>query len=170
MCYRFRLVGESITYFEWREKGVSTITSTSHTAAGAAWRVRALAVVGAAAAALVVWAVAKALGGDLHQPTLGNGAPQQLSAGTVIAAALIGGPLGWAAISQLERWAAHPRRIRGSRRSARAARLGRPRPVHGISAANRLSLVLMRVVAMAGVFIPRCQRTAVERAVSRRVG
>lgn len=149
---------------------MSTITSTSDGAAGARWRVRALAAVAATVAALVVWALAKALVGDLHQPSFGNGAPQQLSAGTVIAAALIGGLLGWAAISLLEWRTANPRRIWAVVAPlALLVSLGAPLSGHGISAGNRVSLVLMHI-AVAGVVIPLYHRTAVERALSRRVG
>jgi hypothetical protein len=145
---------------------VSTITSISHVVAGARWRVRAL----AALAALVVWALAKVLVGDLHQPSFGNGAPQQPSAGIVIAAALIGGLFGWAAIRLLERWAAHPRRIWAVLAPlALLVSLAVPLSGHGVSASNRLSLVLMPV-AVAGVVIPLYHRTALERAASPRVG
>ena len=47
--------------------------------------------------------------------------------------------------------------------------LGAPLSGHGISASNRLSLVLMHV-AVAGVVIPLYHRTAVERAASQGVG
>ena len=149
---------------------MSTITSTSRVAARARWRVRALAAVGATAAALAVWALAKAFGGDLHQPSFANGASQQLSAGTVIAAALIGSALGWAVIGLLERWTDHPRRIWAvGAPVALLVSLGAPLSGHGISAGNRLSLILMHI-AVAGVVIPLYHRTAVERAASQGVG
>jgi hypothetical protein len=149
---------------------VSTIPSTSEGVAGARWQVRALAAAAATLAALVVWALAKAIVGDLRQPSFGNGASQPLSARTVIAAALIGGLLGWAAISLLERRTAQPRRIWAVVAPlALVVSLGAPLSGHGIGAVNRLSLVLMHV-AVAGVLVPVYYRTAAGRGPSRRVG
>jgi len=142
------------------EGGTVSIVSTSPPATtGARTRIRVLAVAGAVAAALVAFTIAKALVGDLRQPGFGNGAPQPLSAGAVVIAALLASLLGWALLALLQRRTTNPRRawmivaplaLLGS--------LAGPLSGHGISAANRLALVLLHI-AVAAVLIPLYHRS-----------
>ncbi len=149
---------------------MSTISATSQTTAGTRQKIRVLAVIGAALAALVVWGVAKALVADLRQPSFGSGDPQHLSAGFVIVAALVGSLLAWAVVALLERLLENPRRVWSIVAPlALLISFGGPLSGHGISGDNRLALALMHV-AVAAVVIPLYWRTAPESAASRREG
>lgn len=142
--------------------GISAAATT-----GIRWRIRALAVVGAAVAAVVVWVVARALVADLRQPSFGSGEPQQLSAGLVVATAVAGGALAWAVLALLERVVRDPRRVWSLLAPlALLVSFGGPLSGHGISAGNRVALVLMHV-AVAAVLIPLYRSTAPERWESR---
>jgi lysylphosphatidylglycerol synthetase-like protein (DUF2156 family) len=70
---------------------------------------RALAALGAAAAALAVWMVAVPLAGTELTVRL-NGVPQELGPGTVVITSLLGGLAGWALLAVLERFGRRPRR------------------------------------------------------------
>jgi Family of unknown function (DUF6069) len=73
-------------------------------------RTRLLAVVGAAAAALAVWAVADPLAGiDLTVRT--GGGTQEIGSGAVVLVSLVAGLAGWALLDLLERFTAHAREI-----------------------------------------------------------
>ncbi|MEU4225168.1 DUF6069 family protein [Nonomuraea sp. NPDC026600] len=67
---------------------------------------RLLAVLGAIAAALAVWAVAHLLGGVALVSTSG-----EVTAGSVIVAALVAGLAGWGLLAVLERVTAHSRTV-----------------------------------------------------------
>lgn len=70
---------------------------------------RALAVLGAAAAALAVWAVAVPLAGTQLTVHM-NGTTQPVGPGTVVTTALLAGLGGWALLAALERIGRRPRR------------------------------------------------------------
>lgn len=73
-------------------------------------RTRLLALVGAAAAALAVWALADPLAGvDLTVST--GGGTQEIGSGTVVLVSLLAGLAGWALLDLLERFTAHAREI-----------------------------------------------------------
>jgi hypothetical protein len=74
-------------------------------------RTRLLALVGAAAAALAVWALADPLAGvDLTVRTGGDGT-QQIGSGEVVLVSLLAGLAGWALLDLLERFTARAREI-----------------------------------------------------------
>jgi hypothetical protein len=120
--------------------------------------VRALAVLGATAAALAVWAVAVPLAGCKLTVRL-NGVTQLVGPGTVVAASLLAGLAGWALLAALERFAGQPRRtwtvtvvvIMGASLSGPLAL--------GIHPAEIAALVAMHL-AVAAVLIPALQRSA----------
>ena len=139
---------------------MTTMSATPRRATGARRAVRAVAVIGGALAALVVWAVAKALLPDVREPSFGSSDPQVLSPTFVVIASVIGAALAWAAIEVLERLTPNPRRAWSLLAPiALVISFGGPLSGHGISDGNRLALALMHV-AVAAVVIPVYYRTA----------
>ncbi|TYC00285.1 hypothetical protein FXF53_14005 [Micromonospora sp. WP24] len=79
---------------------------------GPRWRQRALGVLLAALAAVVIWVVAVPLAGMDLDATMAEGqAPTRINLGMVVAAALIISLLGWALLALLERVSRHGLRI-----------------------------------------------------------
>jgi drug/metabolite transporter (DMT)-like permease len=139
---------------------MSTLSAASAAEPRTSRRARALAVLGAALAALLVWAVASVLVSHLRQPAFGGGQPQDLSAGVVAVAAVIGGLLAWAALALIERLSTNPRRVWSvAAPLALLVSLGGPLSGAGISGANRVALVLMHI-AVAAVVIPSFYRSS----------
>ncbi|TDC40397.1 hypothetical protein E1211_01150 [Micromonospora sp. 15K316] len=79
---------------------------------GPRWRQRALGVLLAALAAVLIWVVAVPLAGVDLDATMAEGqAPTRINLGMVVAAALIISLLGWALLALLERVSRHGLRI-----------------------------------------------------------
>ena len=118
------------------------------------------AVLAGVAAALVVWGLAELTVADLRQPGFGSADPQDLNAAIVAVAALLGGLLGWAALALLERVTARGRRLWIAAMSvALLLSLGAPLSGEGVTAGNRVALVLMHL-SVAAVVLPLLYRTS----------
>lgn len=110
--------------------------------------------------ALVAWGVANVAVGDLRQPAFGTAPPQDLGAGVVAGASLIGGLLGWAALTLAERVTTRGRTLwLGIVSAALLLSLGGPLSGEGVSAGNRVALALLHL-AVALVVIPLLFRTS----------
>jgi hypothetical protein len=134
-------------------------SAATPTAAGRR-KARLIAVAGAVLAVLVVWALAKLTVSDLRQPGFGGAEPQQLNAGIVIVAALIGSLLGWSVMALLEHLTSRARRFWAAIAPlALLISLAGPLSGHGVSGGNRLALVLMHL-AVAGIVIPVLYRSS----------
>lgn len=116
-------------------------------------RIRALAVIGAAIAAVVIWAIAVPLL-DVHLLVrFGTSAPQSVGIDYVIGATVIGSLVGWGLLAFLERRTARARSIWTAVAAvAVLVSLGLPL-TFGVSASTKLTLALMHV-AVAAVVIP----------------
>jgi Family of unknown function (DUF6069) len=140
---------------------MSSITIQARTTATRRRSHRLLAVAAASLAVAAVWLlVEKVAGLDLHQPAFGSGGPRPLSAGFAVTVAALAALLGWGLLALFERLS-----DRGGRLWLRAALVGLlvslagPLSGHGVSAANRASLVLMHMAA-AAVVIPSLHRSS----------
>lgn len=123
-------------------------------------KTRAGAIAAGVLAALVVWALAKIAVHDLRQPAFGTATPQDLNAAVVTGAALIGGLLGWLSLAIVGSRTPRGRNIwLGAALVALLLSLGAPLSGHGISAGNRVALVVLHFV-VAAVVIPMLYRTA----------
>lgn len=117
-------------------------------------------VVAGVVVALVVWAVASVAVDDLRQPGFGTAPSQHLGAGVVAATSLIGGLLGWAALTVVERFTARGRTLWLAIVSAALLlSLGGPLSGGGVSHGNRAALALLHL-AVALVVIPLLFRTS----------
>jgi Family of unknown function (DUF6069) len=128
--------------------------------ANAVAKARAGAVIAGVLAALAVWGLAKIAVHDLRQPAFGTATPQGLNVAVVVGAALIGGLLGWSSLAIGERLTARGRRLWiGTALVALLLSLAAPLSGHGVSAGNRVALILLHLV-VAGVVIPMLYRTS----------
>jgi hypothetical protein len=84
-------------------------TQADHSPVRHARGLRALAVLGAVAAALAVWAVAVPLAG-IELTVVMNGVTQPVGPGTVMTTSLLAGLAGWALLAALERFGRRPHR------------------------------------------------------------
>jgi hypothetical protein len=117
---------------------------------------------GAIVAALAVWFVAEVvLGLDLRQPAASVGEQTaDVDAVHVAFGAAVGSLAGWALLAVVERLTARPRRVwTVIAVVALVVSLGGPLSGSGITASNRLALMLMHVV-VAAVVVPALARTA----------
>jgi Family of unknown function (DUF6069) len=123
-------------------------------------RTRLLAVAGAAAAALAVWAVAVPLTGiDLTVRIGGGSDTQQIGSGEVVLVSLLAGLAGWALLDLLERFTSHTRGIwTASALVVLAVSLLGPLG-GGVTTAARVALTGMHLAA-AAVLIPLLARSA----------
>lgn len=116
-------------------------------------RQRAGAAIGAVLGALVAYALARLAIGTIHQPAFGAGLPKALSPGFVALVAAIGALLGWAAIALLERVSTHATAIwTVAAALVLLVSLSMPLSGHGVSAGNRVALMVMHLV-VGGVVI-----------------
>jgi hypothetical protein len=123
-------------------------------------RARIVAVVGGVLAAVVVWSLAVLAFGNLRQPAFGDATPQHLTVLVVVVAGLIGGLVGWASISLLERLAGRMGRSWATLASwVLLISLALPFLGHGIRAGNRVWLMSMHL-AVGCVLIPLLARTS----------
>ncbi len=119
-------------------------------------RTRLAGAVGAAAAAVTVWLVAR-YGAGLHPHTPGFGSAQRTASLTPGSAAVLSAAaslLAWAALTLIERTARRPRRawvITGL--ITLAVSLSAPLSGHGVTGADRLALICMHL-AVAVVLVP----------------
>lgn len=137
-------------------------TATSHSAGapyGAELKVaRAVAVAGAAAAALAVWAIAVPLLGVELQVVPGSDQPGAVGAAHVAISALLAGLAGWGSLALLERVTARARRIWTVLGIVvLAASLAGPQA--GVSTAATVTLAAMHL-AVGGVLIPALVHTS----------
>lgn len=116
-------------------------------------RIRALAVIGAAIAAVVIWAIAVPLLGVHLLVRFGTSVPQSVGIDYVIGGTLIGSLVGWGLLAFLERRTARARSIWTAVAAvAVLVSLGLPLSA-GVSASTKLTLAVMHV-AVAAVVIP----------------
>lgn len=139
---------------------MSTIQHTGRPAAlggpsltGSRWRVRLVTVAGASLAALATWLVAESLFGlELHSPAANAGEAADIGASHVALAAAVGSLLGFGLLAVLERLTSRARRTwMVIAALGLLVSLGGPLSGSGITAANRVVLVLMHVVVAAVV-------------------
>lgn len=111
-------------------------------------------------AAVTVWAALDVALDGVDQPGFGAGTPQRLSAGVVAVAGLVGGSLGWAALTFTERV------LRRGRKtwlvitlSGLVISLGGPLSGDGIGNSDRAALALLHLTVSA-VAIPLLYRAA----------
>jgi hypothetical protein len=128
-------------------------------------QLRLFAVPAAALASVGVWVVAEAVFNvNLRQPAFGSArAPQDLGApfGAVVSA--FAALVGWATLSVLERFSARAHRVWPAVAAVvLLLSLGAPLSGHGVSSANRLSLVLMHL-AVGAVVIALLSRSSSRR-------
>lgn len=111
---------------------------------------------GAAAAAVVVWLIAR-YGAGLHPHTPGFGSaqrPASLESGFVVIVSAAASLLAWAAVRLIERTARHPRRAWvAAGLVVLAISLSAPLSGHGVTGADRLALACMHL-AVGAVLIP----------------
>jgi Family of unknown function (DUF6069) len=118
---------------------------------------RALSVAGATVAAVAVWAIAVAGFGAHLTFRFGNGTPQTLDVGFVVAASLVGGALGWALLTLLERRTARARTIwTVAAIVVLLASLSLPL-MAGVTVSTKVTLALMHL-AVGAVLIPGLRR------------
>lgn len=133
---------------------MSTTTLDAATSSTGRRRRRAGAAVGAVIAALVVYALARLAAGHLLQPAFGSGDPTRLSAGFVAVVAALGALLGWGVIALLESASHKAARVWAvSAPLVLLASFAMPLSGHGVSAGNRLALILIHL-AVGAVVIP----------------
>jgi hypothetical protein len=138
---------------------MKTLSRADHPTRASA-KARAAAVITGVLAALIVWALAKLAVHDLRQPAFGPATPQELSAAVVAGAALTGALLGWSSLAIVERRSGRGRTLwLRTVLVALLLSLGSPLSGHGISAGNRMVLVLLHLT-VAAVVIPLLYRTS----------
>lgn len=140
---------------------MSTITTTRDTTPVRRRTVRALAVVAAALAAMVVWALVEVVAGiDVWAPATGAGDAHAIGPGNVAAAAAVASLAGWGLLALLERLTARAAAVwTACAVLALLASLGAPLTGEGISAANRTVLVLLHLT-VGTVIVPVLYRTS----------
>jgi Family of unknown function (DUF6069) len=128
-------------------------------------RIRLAAVAGAIAAAVAVWLIARyGAGLRLHTPGFGPAPhPRNLGAGLVVLASAVASGAAWVTVTLIERAASRPRRAWiAAGLLVTAASLAAPLAGHGITPAQRLTLVCMHL-AVAAVLIPAFALTLARR-------
>ena len=116
-------------------------------------RTRAMAVIGAAIAAVVIWAIAVPLLGVHLLVRFGASAPQSVGIDYVIGASVIGALVGWGLLALLERRTTRARSIWTSAAIV-AVLVSVALPLgFGVSTSTKVTLALMHV-AVAAVVIP----------------
>jgi hypothetical protein len=135
--------------------------ASTATASGSRLRRRALAVVAAAVAPLVVFLVAgPVLGVHLQTPDRNPGEFQDLGPATVIVTGLVAGLLGWALLAVLERVTGRARGIwTGIAVAVFLVSLFPPLASPGLAASQRVSLACLHI-AVAAVLIPLLRGSA----------
>ena len=120
-------------------------------------RIRAMAVVGAAIASAVIWAIAVPLLGVHLLVRFGASAPQSVGIDYVIGATVIGSLAGWGLLARLERRTARARSI-WTAVAVVAVLVSVSLPLSaGVSTSTKVTLVLMHI-AVAAVLIPAMRR------------
>lgn len=122
------------------------VTAAPHTSAR-----RALVVVGAALAALVVWALADPIGGVDLAVRSGHSV-QHVGAGAVVGTALLVALVGWALLARLERRAKRPHRTWAIIASTVFV-ISLVGPAGGVGSAAKLGLAALHVVVAAAVIL-----------------
>lgn len=140
-------------------------TSVPATSRAARWRIRALAVAAATAAALIVWLIAKPLLGiALTLPMAGGAQTMEVGWGSVLVISLVASLAGWGLLAILERFT--PRaRVTWIVFGSVALLLSFAGPGLAASAASgatRVALAIMHMV-VAAVLIPSLARTSPSR-------
>ncbi len=140
----------------------TSTATTAGTAEGGRWKPRLMAVAAAVLAALAIWAVADlALGVDLREPSFaGPESTGDIGAANVVIASAIASLAGWGLLAVLERMTARARTVWAVIATlVTVASLGAPLTGAGVTAANRVVLVLLHLVVGA-VLIPLLYRTS----------
>jgi hypothetical protein len=135
---------------------VSQIPEASRTTSGASPRTAPLAVVvGAVAAALVLWIVAEpVLGIDLRAPASGGAPNSEVGPVMVVLGSLVPVLLGWGLLVLLQKFTAHARTVWTVIAGViLAGSLVGPLSGEGITGANRVVLLLMHLVVGAVLII-----------------
>ena len=129
---------------------------------------RLAAVAGAIIAAVLVWVIAHvAAGVTLSQPAFGaTQKPQTLAVPFVAVTAAIASLLAWGLLALIERWAGRPRAVwTAIAVIVLLVSFSMPLSGHGVTMANRVSLLLMHIAVGLAV-IPAMAATAPRRKVS----
>lgn len=143
----------------------TSAASNAATPRAARWRARALAVIAATAAALIVWVIAHPLLGiDLRIPMAGGTQTMQIGWGSVLVISLIASLVGWGLLAVLERFMLRARAawmvIAPSMLLLSFA--GPLFAAHGASTGTKTVLALMHV-AVAAVLIPALAHSSSDR-------
>jgi hypothetical protein len=133
--------------------GMTTTMESAAPTVARQTRIRAMAVLGAAIAAAVIWAIAVPLLGVHLAVRFGAAAPQSVGIDFVIGASVIGSLVGWGLLALLERRTARARAI-WTAVAAVAVLISVSLPLSvGVSVSTKVTLALMHV-AVAAVVIP----------------
>lgn len=125
-------------------------------------RIRAMAVAGAAIAAVLIWVIAVPLLGVHLLVRFGASAPQSIGIDYVIGASVIGSLAGWGLLARLERGTAHARSI-WTAVAIVAVLISVSLPlIAGVSTSTKVTLILMHL-AVATILIPVMRRTSQSR-------
>ena len=124
-------------------------------------RTRLRAVAAGVLAPLAVWALVDAgFGVDLRAPAGASAEPADLGAGAVVTASAVAALAGWGLLALLERFTTRARTVWAVLAVlVLVVSLGGPLGGTGITAANRIALLLMHLV-VAAVLIPALYRTS----------
>jgi hypothetical protein len=122
---------------------------------------RAFALIGGAAAALIVWALAKyAFDVEMRVRPLGGTGPADVTAVNIIVSALFGGLVGWALLAILERFVDRARTVwTWVAIAGLVLSLASPLFAQDATGGTKLALVLTHI-AVAAVVIPTLARTS----------
>jgi lysylphosphatidylglycerol synthetase-like protein (DUF2156 family) len=136
----------------------ATSTQADHSPVRRTYGPRALAVLGATAAALAVWSVAVPLAGTELTVRM-NGMTQSVEPGAVMTASLLAGLAGWALLAALERFGRRPRRT-WTVMAVLVLVLSLAGPLgNGVHTATTIALAGMHL-AVGAVLIPALRRSA----------
>ena len=130
------------------ETGVATIR-------GRRRKARILVATGAVLAPLAVWVVSEGLFGiDLRSPASSNGPPADIGWAPVLMAGVVVSAAGWGLLALLERFISHARAVWAAVAGlVLIVSFSGPLSGSGITAGNRISLILMHL-AVAAVLLP----------------